>query len=49
MKRTILAVDDDLEILELIKHTFPKKEYSVLTADSAKTCLATLKEPPPRI
>ena len=43
MKNNILVVDDEIDILELIKHFLEKKKYTIFTAESSKDALALLK------
>lgn len=44
MKQLILVVDDNPDILKNMKFTLEKKEYEVVTAESANTALALLEE-----
>lgn len=46
MKPTILAVDDDTDILELVVETLREAEYRVVAASTAPAALKALAEEP---
>ncbi|HCV41893.1 MAG TPA: DNA-binding response regulator [Bacteroidetes bacterium] len=46
MKETILVVDDDADILEMLKYNLEKEGYAVLTAKNGKTALEEVKRKP---
>jgi len=46
MAKTILAVDDEKDILELIKYNLQKEGYSVLTARTGKQALEQAQQKP---
>ena len=47
MRHKILAVDDDADILELIKETLSREDMTVVTAKDGKTCLEKAEETKP--
>ena len=44
MAKKILAVDDEIEVLEIIKRKLEEKGYIAFTASSAKECLEIAKK-----
>ena len=48
-KPCILAVDDDVQILSLVRHTLEMERFRVITADSGKAALATFEQQPPDV
>ncbi|MBM2841376.1 MAG: DNA-binding response regulator [Bacteroidetes bacterium] len=46
MRKTILIVDDEADILEMLKYNLEKEGYSVLTARNGRTALEEVRQNP---
>jgi two-component system phosphate regulon response regulator PhoB len=47
IKKTILAIDDEKDILELLKYNLSREGYTVLTADSGEAALDVMQKTQP--